>query len=519
MDERTRERAYTFHKAKESAYARAGLYAKARSHADRARVYSAYSRASSFGGAYSFGGGEKTHRIFVLAPLNDEAERKLSAMVAESEAYARIEVYLQGFSEPQMHAGVCGEDAGEWQKKGCTNVLPAQFNQYCSDDPLALVHLIKRHSENEKVRFVIMPTQLTKNAAFSEAVVAEHKKLLPTKWRELDVDTKRKIASWHGIALDPADAVPDRLDSAKERLEKMKLKPLFDPFVAYMIHKKDGTSLSRLDVEVGVSALGMPTMRARGPTRPGGTQSPGSGGASNVELVFHATEAEAARDGAEYARYVWDAMTRAVGWRHDGNFVNSVFQDWSDWDNLVSVRCILASLPGDLTLYSVGRPVAPKCDLDFAAKYGGGLHSWPPCRTGNVVDGDVDVTRSTEEAIDVAATWHYVLFGLMTKWYTDAPFSSRYVVPPDGPKPSVDYPLVPVRKIFVVNCGFTKRHGMNPVMHSPIVDIYSAHPARYERNKGAYLGTMSEHERFSGLRAIDFAEIGRVIEAKYYFDD
>jgi hypothetical protein len=98
-------------------------------------------------------------------------------------------------------------------------------------------------------------------------------------------------------------------------------------------------------------------------------------------------------------------MTRAVGWRHDDNFVNSIFQDWSDWDNLVSVRCILASLPGDLTLHSVGRPVAPKCDLDFAAKYAGGLHSWPPCRTGNVVDGDVDVTRSTEEAIDVAATW------------------------------------------------------------------------------------------------------------------
>jgi hypothetical protein len=366
MDERTRERAYTFHKAKESAYARAGLYAKARSHADRAFAYAAYSRASSFGG------GEKTHRIFVLAPLNDEAERKLSEMVAESEAYARIEVYIQGFSEPQMHAGVCGTDESKWKDKGCTNVLPAQFNQYCSDDPLALVHLIKRHGANEKVKFVIMPTQLTKNAAFSEAVVAEHKKLLPAKWRELDLDTKRKIASWHGIALDPADAVRDRL----ERLEKMKLKPLFDPFVAYMIHKKDATSLSRLDVEVGVSALGMPTMRARGPTGPGGPQSPGGSGASNVELVFHATEAEAARDGAEYARYVWDAMTHAVGWRHDGNFVNS-----------------------------------------------------------------------------------------------------------------------------------------------PIVDIYSADPARYERNKGAYLGTMSEHERFSGLRAMDFAEIGRVIEAKYYFDD
>lgn len=505
MDERARERAYTFHKAKESAYARAGLYAKARSHADRARVYAAHtgSRASSFGGAYSFGGGEngeKTHRIFVLAPLNDEAERKLSEMVAESEAYARIEVYIQGFSEPQMHEGVCGTDESKWKDKGCTNVLPAQFNQYCSDDPLALVHLIKRHSANERVKFVIMPTQLTKNAAFSEAVVAEHKKLLPSKWRELDVHTKRKIASWHGIALDPADAVPDRLDNAKKRLEEMKLKPLFDPFVAYMISRKDTTALSRLDVEVGVSALGMPTMRARG------------GGASNVELVFHATEAEAARDGAEYARYVWDAMTRAVGWRHDDNFVNSIFQDWSDWDNLVSVRCILASLPGDVTLYSVGRPVAPKCDLDFAAKYGGGLHSWPPCRTGNVVDGDVDVTRSTEEAIDVAATWHYVLYEWMRKYYFDAGYTSRYVLSPDAAKSPTK---APVRKIFVVNCGFTKRHGMNPVMHSPIVDIYSAHPARYERNKGAYLGTMSVHEHLSGLKAMDFAEIGRVIEANY----
>jgi hypothetical protein len=473
-------------------YMRYGDTQKAAAHMKRALHYAPKPK-SRFGtpGSTTSGNQEgKTHRIFVLSPLNDAAEEKLNEMVNDASGqYGRIEVYIQGFSEPQMHP-VCGTEEGNWKDKGCTNILPAQFNQYCSDSPLALVNLINRHSASKKVKFVIMPTQLTKNGAFSNAVIEGHKTLLPAKWDMLDMHTKRKIASWHGIA--PAEA---ELPSTKASLmhADMKFKTLFDPFVAYMIGANyDGlankTSLSRLDVEVDANALGMPTMRARG----------AGSAASNVELVFHENVSDAALDGAAYAQYVWNAITSEISWRRDDAFVNSVLQDWSDWDNLLSVRCILATLSGDLTLYSIGRPVGPKCAPDFYAKYEGGLHMWPPCRTGEVID--VDVTRSTEEAIDVATTWYKIMYDWMRKDYKE----------PSEMRPTMSMTAKPVRGIFVANYGFTKRHGINPALHSPIVDIYSVHPERYELDKGAYVGLENVYFRET------FAKIGNVAEVGYY---
>ena len=44
------------------------------------------------------------------------------------------------------------------------------------------------------------------------------------------------------------------------------------------------------------------------------------------------------------------------------------------------------------------------------------------------------------------------------------------------------------------NYGFTGRHGMNPAMHSPIVDIYSVHQELYTASKGKYVRLLDDHE-------------------------
>ena len=449
------ERAYTYHKAKASAYARAGLLEKARSHANRARAY-------AFGGA---GKAQKTHRIFVLSPLNDLIAAKLGEMVADAEQeYARIEVYIQGFSEPEMHPGVCGADPAGWSGAKCTNLLPAQFNQYSSDDPLALVGLINAHKTAKKVKFVIMPTQLTKNAAFDDAVAAglQAKLANAEEWTSVNFHAKRKFMSWHGISQNASD------EQARKQLVSTRLKPLFDPFVAYMISRKydddaeNETKLQRLAVSVGTSDLRLPVMKSEE-------------GESNAELVYHSNKTDAAKDGAAYAEYVWAALTgtfRAHDRSYNAKFTNSVVQDWSDWDNLVSVRCILYSLPGDLALYSVGRPVAPtmpKCVYNFKAKYAGGdpstpWPSWPLCSLEAI-----DIPASSKEAIDVAATWYNIL----RDWKKEDPNE---------------------RSFSVSNCGFTGRHGMNPAMHSPIVDIYSVHQELYTASKGKYVRLLDDHE-------------------------
>lgn len=173
---------YTYHKAKASAYANAGLSAKARSHSRRAAYYR-----TAFGA-------KKKHLIFVLSPLNAAMEAKLDAMLQDKTR--DIEVYIQGFSDPKLYKYQCGEES-MWRKNECTNVLPAQFNQYSSDDPLALVRLMKKHKDRDNVSFVIVPTQIVKNKSFNDAVKVELKQLLLANWSKLDGVVQRKIIAWH----------------------------------------------------------------------------------------------------------------------------------------------------------------------------------------------------------------------------------------------------------------------------------------------------------------------------------
>jgi hypothetical protein len=421
---------YTYHKAKASAYAHAGLSAKARSHTRRAAYYR-----TAFGA-------KKNHKIFVLSPLNAAMEAKLQAML--SEQGRQIDVYIQGFSNPALYQAECGEER-TWRDNNCHNLLPAQFNQYASDDALALSKLINTNKGKPDVNFFIVPTQIVKNNLFNNAVKSEFKKLLSANWTELDDFVQRKIIAWHSrwqLKTASELATKVREFDVSTTLAGLSLEPLFDPFVAYILDQYDATDrlFDLVNAEVGEDERRMPTIsqsHARDP--------------SNVRFVRHRDPQSAVEDAKRYAQYIMRALTGAIhksSGIYDDNLEVSIVQDWADWDNLISVKCILYTVPGRATLYSVGRPVESQgCGLpDYGAKWDGTrpswrAPSWPPCT-------HVDEKLSTKEAINVAATW----VAEFRTWIERAPN----------------------RILSVVNAGFTKYHGMNPTMHTPIVDIWFA---------------------------------------------
>lgn len=206
-------------------------------------------------------------------------------------------------------------------------------------------------------------------------------------------------------------------------------------------------------------------------------------GKSTVKFVRYSDRSSAVADAKQYAQYVVRALTSTMGDSNDDNEI-SIVQDWADWDNRIAAKCILYTVPGTATLYSVGRPVESQgCGmLDFAAKWDGSrpsgrAPSWPPCT-------HVDQKLSTKESINVAATWVAVL----RTWRESAPN----------------------RSLNVVNAGFTKYHGMNPTMHSPIVDIWFATENDSEYTVGYYdeagrkkelLDTLGKMDKETGLSA------------------
>jgi hypothetical protein len=418
---------YTYHKAKASAYAHAGLSAKARSHSRRAAYYR-----TAFGA-------KKTHMIFVLSPLNAAMEKKLDAMLNTEH---EVQVYIQGFSNPALYTEQCGDESS-WDENKCKNILPAQFNQYASDDPLALVNLINNHKHKDNVRFYIVPTQIVKNKTFNQAMNAELKQLLLANWSKLDGVVQRKIIAWHNRkTLKTYTDLKGEYSSLEATMLNKSLKDpefvletLFDPFVAYIVDNASGPNGSKLfefvDAEVGEDARLMPTIGI-------------ATGKSTVKFVRHSDRSSAVADAKQYAQYVVRALTSTIGDSYGDNEI-SIVQDWADWDNPIAAKCILYTVPGAATLYSVGRPVESQgCGmLDFAAKWDGSRPSgrapaWPPC-------SGVDSVLSAKEAVNVAATW----VAVFRKWRESAP----------------------KRILSVVNAGFTKYHGMNPAMHSPIVDL------------------------------------------------
>ena len=96
----------------------------------------------------------KTDIVFILGPLNALAVAKITESIEASTGDGnKVEVYMQAFTEfdPVF---------------GATNLTPMNFNQYSSDNPTALVDIIKENETNEDVKFYIFPTQTTKNTDF-----------------------------------------------------------------------------------------------------------------------------------------------------------------------------------------------------------------------------------------------------------------------------------------------------------------------------------------------------------------
>jgi hypothetical protein len=190
---------------------------------------------------------------------------------------------------------------------------------------------------------------------------------------------------------------------------------------------------------------------------------------AKVSVVAHINAGDAESDGMRYADYVAAALFAKTP-KYERTFAHAtLFQDWTDWDNLLAARCLLYSFGDGFTLYSVGRPVKPsnwptdaagdKIGFTFKPfdpakhgdliKKGAPMPVWPPYNKEVQGDG-VDTERSKDEAARVAATWRTVL----CDW--GAPKAAR----------------------AVVDCGFTARHGMNPDTHSELIDLVEEpHPA------------------------------------------
>jgi hypothetical protein len=290
---------------------------------------------------------------------------------------------------------------------------------------------------------------------------------LLAEWSNLDEFVQRKIIAWHHRKRftswrdfeNKLDEIKTEFVTKTLRDADFVLEPLFDPFLAYMTISGNG-HLELVDASVGEDGRRLPSISA-------------ATGPSNVSFVRHRSVQHAESDATKYAQYVVRALTSTISASNDDNEV-SIVQDWADWDNVISVKCILYTLPGAVTLYSVGRPVESKgCGmLDFDAEWDGSrplgrAPSWPPCL-------HVDRELSTNEAINVAATWVAVL----TMWQRAG---------------------APERAISVVNAGFPIRHGMNPAMHSPIVDIWPVTDADNEDDEDG----AKKHELVDTLRKID----------------
>jgi hypothetical protein len=458
------ELAYAFHAGRASAYGQAGNKRKARKHRRRARYYAAFGAA-----------GKKTHHVFVLSPLNAKAQESLESEVAKYASFEQTIVYIQGFSEPDMKvfAPVCPKGADGEFPSSCKNVLPAQFNQYCSDDPLALVKLIGKYKSNEKVRFVIFPTQLTKNKTFDTALKADLKDLIVKSWGKLGKQMQRKFVAW--CTPEPALATrPKTTEEMERRLvgfnpETLEMKTLFDPFVAFYAARTNRAKTQHVEAFDGPNR--MPSLR------PADT--------GNVEVVYHETTEDAASDAKAYAEYVAKALTERIDNRPDSDATDEItaFQDHADYDNPIGVRCILSSFSGPVRLYSVGRPVE-SAGCGDAIKYGkwngehvhGSAPTWPPCT-------HIDAEKSAREAVNVAATWVIVL----ANWLMKA--------------------SAPNRTITVRNCGYPLRHGMNPKLHSAIVDIFTLYDDGYLPFPGEYEQLKKElTTKLEKMEAVDVAD-------------
>ena len=470
--------------------ARAAHY-RALGDAKRARFHDA--RASS--AALAFGApATGTRYVFVLAPLNDVAATKLRAVLREATADRHIVAYLQAFSEnfgtdPLGHA---------------TNVLPAQFNQYSSKVPAELVNIInefdRKRGGNMHVHFVICPTQLTKNGGFKAAYeTALLQGLDAPFWKELSPTLRAQFVSWLSKPKTRAD-LDDRVASVQEGGWQSAIPTVFDPMCAFaafngpdvlsadakkaavsFMPKTDSMLTAQRVSSVHVDDKGRPhftRVETDGETSTLGRTWYMHHSLDNLGLSYHGKTYKNGSDklvdaGSAYAKYLVDAA-RAAKPRDGASSASMVmFQDYPDWDNPWFVKCAMYSSNGDVTLYSVGRPVMAESEkrkytapmklyqrvmewssnvvidpqggapmMPFADSTGTQLLSDDETRKVKAVDKGL----SDADARNIAIGWAR----MVREWILKE---------------------VSARTVTVANCGYPARHGLNPLQHSKVLDL------------------------------------------------
>ena len=144
--------------------------------------------------------------IFVCGPLSEIAQTNLDDIITDACSDPRsapeISIYLQAFSNVEINVLQKGREAGmsdEDLKRRLSNILSAQFNQFSSDVPCALVSLINKHSNNKFVKFHIATTQLTKAPIFAGVMNKVLREGMNAKMHSKSIDpiVLKKYLDWN----------------------------------------------------------------------------------------------------------------------------------------------------------------------------------------------------------------------------------------------------------------------------------------------------------------------------------
>ncbi len=497
--------------------ARAAHY-RARGDANRARFHDA--RASSAALAFGTTG---TRYVFVLAPLNDVAATKLRAVLREATAASPIVAYLQAFSE----------NFGTDKLGHATNVLPAQFNQYSSNKPAALVNIINEFEHargNAHVHFVICPTQLTKNTGFKAAYETALLQSLGAQfWKELSPTLRAQFVCWLGKPKTRAD-LDANVTSVQQDGWQSAIPAVFDPMCAFAaFHGPDVLSADAMGAAVSftpktdsmLTAQRVSSVHVDENGLPHFKRVEKAGDPSTLRrtwymhhsldgLSYHgktyANGNEKLGDaGSAYAKYLVDAASAAKPLASASSASMVMFQDYPDWDNPWFVKCAMYSSTGDVTLYSVGRPVMAESEK---RKYTrpldkiGAVLAWAKTvkidettgaptmpfadSTGELLTDDetrkvkaVDKGLSDADARNIAIGWAR----MVREWIG---------------KESA-------RTVTVANCGYPARHGLNPLQHSKVLDLEAfvlpvPDPSRHKDDRLEYDEPTTEPKNVDDLR-------------------
>lgn len=422
-----KDRAYDHYRWAER-YSRYGDEAKAKAHMRRAVHY----------GKAAFGTGPDTRTepapgpetevdiIFILSPLNDGAVQKIIDSINRSLREGKnVEVYIQAFTKK--------DGIGAF---AAPNLTPMNFNQYSSDNPLALVEIINGFKGAENVHFYIFPTQTTKNATFNTACTTALRNLVLDK-RELDaIDgwMKAAIVAWGIKEAKNADKTADIVESltfadlmkddVSTYLPKWNPQPVFDPFCVHWAVDKQLSGRSKWPVkahptEVTVEIVDGMTIPEFDITLPkehksncsyviwdqaaleakkaevtktlankDSTVEQKQAAQADLKKVDDEMNIQVALDAADYIGALWESFKQKprcepkAAKRKVRNML--ILQDYYDYDNKMSVWYLLYMFEviGDLELLSITRPVADR-DVMIKMRKNGGAFAYATGSAGN----------------------------------------------------------------------------------------------------------------------------------------